>query len=143
MSACTQIKGLVGETGLDRRDVLAFLTHPPPGVEELQFKEKKERAPPAPRVEGEGVGEAEVASGPWSPKVQQERHGKRRMRADHSATLEAVFAQSRFPSCSVVDSCVDLTRLPRRRILEWFSERRGEGGGDQGKWTAPQQRRKG
>jgi Homeodomain len=40
------------------------------------------------------------------------------------ATLEMVYQQNKFPSDEVLRSLWDLYRLPRRRLIDWFADRR-------------------
>eukprot|EP00271_Cylindrocystis_brebissonii_P008121 TRINITY_DN22147_c0_g2_i1.p1 TRINITY_DN22147_c0_g2~~TRINITY_DN22147_c0_g2_i1.p1 ORF type:complete len:1650 (+),score=480.21 TRINITY_DN22147_c0_g2_i1:252-5201(+) len=179
------IRELVGETKLDRNDVLAFLSNPPPGIEDLDLGLDEEEEDSAAallnpldevaadrstssrgdadeaqekeeveteeellanlKAEREGVdGERDgergegALTGPWNPALQQQWERRKRFRKEHVATFERVFRSTKYPSGSLVAELVDLTKLPRRKVLEWFSERREQQElVDRQKWQRP------
>mmetsp|Transcript_33540 Transcript_33540/g.79588 ORF Transcript_33540/g.79588 Transcript_33540/m.79588 type:complete len:131 (-) Transcript_33540:22-414(-) len=55
---------------------------------------------------------------------------KKRLSKAAQRTLEAVWQQTHWPSDEVVRSVYRLHRVPRQRVLQWFSERRASEGGD-------------
>eukprot|EP00884_Botryococcus_braunii_P021713 jgi/Botrbrau1/8225/Bobra.0392s0021.1 len=48
----------------------------------------------------------------------------KKLSAEVLATLEMVYQQSQYPSDEILKSLWDLHRLPRRRLVDWFAERR-------------------
>lgn len=109
-----QIKALAGETGLPRRDVLAFLANPPPGLDQLDLG--LDEGPVKAKEKGDRI-ESEVAEGrrpllenkpkgnstkteesSWTPTVQQQRNEKKKLSREHEETLEKVFRKTRYPT---------------------------------------------
>lgn len=76
----------------------------------------------------EGLGKAAAASAADVALSGEQRErwqkGGKRIGQEHLATLEAVFQRSQYPTGTMIASLVSLTNLPRRRILQWFEERR-------------------
>lgn len=62
---------------------------------------------------------AHAGSAPWA-----ENFSRKKMPRAVEATLERIFEASPRPSAEVVASLWDLHRLPKRRVLDWFADRR-------------------
>ncbi|CAI7932695.1 unnamed protein product [Closterium sp. NIES-54] len=147
------VKALAAEAHLPRRDVLAFLRHPP-DIYALFPDLPSPSTPPAPgegageqeaavvaqsgaagaQGEGRGVGEKGGGEGKGADRLGMSEEGKKewqerwkkgkRIRQEHLSTLEAVYQRSKYPTNAVVANLVSVTHLPRRRILQWFEDRR-------------------
>ncbi|XP_024540144.1 protein OVEREXPRESSOR OF CATIONIC PEROXIDASE 3-like [Selaginella moellendorffii] len=139
-----KVKALAGETGLDRRDVLTFLRDPPPELIELidsisdkesdeeedkpedqtgtqeQDSEAGKEENDSPRVERIGLPGDTQGTGPkaW--------YGKKRIRKEHLETFEKVFQRTKRPTGALIQNIVELTHVPRKRVLDWFENRRQE-----------------
>ena len=62
-----------------------------------------------------------AGSAPWAA-----NYGRKKLPRSAEATLERIFDESPYPSEAVVKGLFDLHRLPRRRVLDWFAQRRRE-----------------
>lgn len=62
-----------------------------------------------------------AGSAPWAA-----NYGRKKLPRSAEATLERIFDDSPYPSEAVVKGLFDLHRLPRRRVLDWFAQRRRE-----------------
>ncbi|CAI5985748.1 unnamed protein product [Closterium sp. NIES-64] len=151
------VKALAAEAHLPRRDVLAFLRHPPDIsalFPDLPSPSTPPTTSPAPgggageqetavvahsgaagaQGEGSGVGEKAGGEGKGADRLGMSEEGKKewqerwkkgkRIRQEHLSTLEAVYQRSKYPTNAVVANLVSVTHLPRRRILQWFEDRR-------------------
>ncbi|GJP57404.1 hypothetical protein CLOP_g8 [Closterium sp. NIES-67] len=151
------VKALAAEAHLPRRDVLAFLRHPPdisalfPDLPSPAAPDSSPRAPAdgAGAQEGavagqsggiggegeeKGAGEKGGGEGKGADRLGMSEEGKKewqerwmkgkRIRQEHLSTLEAVYQRSKYPTNTVVANLVSVTHLPRRRILQWFEDRR-------------------
>jgi len=49
---------------------------------------------------------------------------KKRLRKDAQATLEAVWANTRWPTDDILKDIYKLHRVPKGKVLEWFAEKR-------------------
>eukprot|EP00850_Spirogloea_muscicola_P020372 SM000214S06766 [mRNA] locus=s214:79844:81217:+ [translate_table: standard] len=139
----TNVKTLAAELHLSREDVLAWLRDPPDlqalEVElEAAGQAAQQRAMSARAAEEERQGARALPQTPamadeeenlldeqqWTPHLQRQWHSQKRLRREHLATFERVYGQSHHPSESMVQNLVQLTHVPRQRILQWFQERR-------------------
>ncbi|CAH8281810.1 unnamed protein product [Eruca vesicaria subsp. sativa] len=141
----TSIKNLAAELCLDRAYVLELLRDPPPKLLMLSATLPDEKPPvPAPEnssppdpnplepssaeedaveVEPEGKVKEEAVH-----VMQQRWSAQKRVKKAHIETLEKVYRRSKRPTNAVVSSIVQVTNLPRRRVLKWFEDRRAEDG---------------
>ncbi|CAL8462173.1 g1704 [Coccomyxa elongata] len=142
------VKQLCKEVQLDRADVLQWLKHyesaepsvhasvlgakkaaieateerqsilsgTRPGDRPARQKEPRERLHYKPGFEPHTPGSA-----PWAA-----NYGRKKLPRSAEATLERIFDDSPHPSEAVVKGLFDLHRLPRRRVLDWFAQRRRE-----------------
>ncbi|KFK25397.1 hypothetical protein AALP_AA8G109100 [Arabis alpina] len=140
----TSIKTLAAELCLDRAYVLELLRDPPPKLLMLSATLPDEKPPvPAPEnsspdpipEESSSSGEDVVAVEPEEKVkdeavhvMQQTWSSKKRVKKAHIETLEKVYRRSKRPTNAVVSSIVQVTNLPRKRVLKWFEDRRAEDG---------------
>ncbi|CAI5535230.1 unnamed protein product [Closterium sp. Naga37s-1] len=155
--ASPSVKALAAEAHLPRRDVLAFLRHPPDISALFPDLPSPSTPPTTSPAPGEGAGEQETAvvahsgaagaqgegsgvggkaggEGKGADRLEMSEEGKKewqerwkkgkRIRQEHLSTLEAVYQRSKYPTNAVVANLVSVTHLPRRRILQWFEDRR-------------------
>jgi hypothetical protein len=88
------------------------------------------------KAEAERVAAAGVDAGvggrhaPW----RRYEHEKKGMSKAEEATLNTVYAKTKYPSDAVVDGLWDLHGLRREQVIAWFAARRREerGGGPEG-----------
>lgn len=62
-----------------------------------------------------------AGSAPWAANF-----GQKKMPRSVEATLERIFERTSSPTDAMVASLWDLHRLPKRRALDWFAQRRRE-----------------
>ncbi|EFJ38285.1 hypothetical protein SELMODRAFT_402076 [Selaginella moellendorffii] len=74
----------------------------------------------SPRVERIGLPGDTQGTGPkaW--------YGKKRIRKEHLETFEKVFQRTKRPTGALIQNIVELTHVPRKRVLDWFENRRQE-----------------
>ena len=60
---------------------------------------------------------------PWAS-----NYGRKKLPRSAEATMERIFDETPRPSEAIVKGLFDLHRLPRRRVLDWFAQRRRERG---------------
>ncbi|CAN8256656.1 unnamed protein product [Cochlearia groenlandica] len=138
------IKTLAAELCLERAYVLELLRDPPPKLLMLSATLPDEKPPvPAPDnssrdpvpVEPSSRGE-EIAEAKPEEKVkdeavhvmQQKWSSQKRVKKAHIETLEKVYRRSKRPTDAVVSSIIQVTNLPRKRVLKWFEDKRAEEG---------------
>ncbi|KAJ0243283.1 Protein OVEREXPRESSOR OF CATIONIC PEROXIDASE 3 [Hirschfeldia incana] len=140
----TSIKNLAAELCLDRAYVLELLRDPPPKLLMLSATLPDEKPPvPAPEnssspdpnpLEASSAEDAVEVEPKEKVKdeavhvMQQRWSAQRRVKKAHIETLEKVYRRSKRPTNAVVSSIVQVTNLPRRRVLKWFEDRRAEDG---------------
>ncbi|KAL3685084.1 hypothetical protein R1sor_003106 [Riccia sorocarpa] len=132
------VKALAAELGMDRSDVLAWLKNPPPellmvgasmGLEDDSGDPEEEdaNAEVAATVSSskdsgssakQNAGSQGLAPVTW--------HSQKRLRKEHLATFERVFRRTRRPTNAMIQNLVELTHVPRKRIVEWFDQKRKE-----------------
>ncbi|KAF3447138.1 hypothetical protein FNV43_RR12318 [Rhamnella rubrinervis] len=60
--------------------------------------------------------------------LQQKFSAQKRLKKMHVQTLESVYRRTKRPTNAMVSSIVQVTNLPRKRIVRWFEDRRAEDG---------------
>ncbi|XP_010419685.1 PREDICTED: protein OVEREXPRESSOR OF CATIONIC PEROXIDASE 3-like [Camelina sativa] len=140
----TSIKNLAAEVCLDRAYVLELLRDPPPKLLMLSATLPDEKPPvaapensspdPTP-VESSSAEEEDVVVEPVEKVkdeavhvMQQRWSAQKRVKKAHIETLEKVYRRSKRPTNAVVSSIVQVTNLPRKRVLKWFEDKRAEDG---------------
>ncbi|KAL2653325.1 hypothetical protein R1flu_021453 [Riccia fluitans] len=132
------VKALASELGMDRADVLAWLKNPPPELvmlgASMELGDESEDSDEGDADVGaaslrtsskdsglstkQNPGRQELAPVTW--------HNQKRLRKEHVATFERVFRRTRRPTNAMIQNLVELTHVPRKRIVEWFDQRRQE-----------------
>ncbi|XP_020878180.1 protein OVEREXPRESSOR OF CATIONIC PEROXIDASE 3 [Arabidopsis lyrata subsp. lyrata] len=138
----TSIKNLAAEVCLDRAYVLELLRDPPPKLLMLSATLPDEK-PPVAAPENSSPDPTPVKSSSAEdvvvePKekvkdeavhvMQQRWSAQKRVKKAHIETLEKVYRRSKRPTNAVVSSIVQVTNLPRKRVLKWFEDKRAEDG---------------
>ncbi|KAK4854362.1 hypothetical protein QYF36_022743 [Acer negundo] len=133
------IKNLAAELCLDRAIVIEMLRDPPPHLLMLSATLPDEPPPVASVSEiklTENVTEETTldAVEPES-KVKEPVHirqsrwlAQKRLKKVQIKTLEMVYRKSKRPTNALISSIVQVTNLPRKRIVQWFEEKRAEEG---------------
>ncbi|KAK0571164.1 hypothetical protein LWI29_011962 [Acer saccharum] len=133
------IKNLAAELCLDRAIVIEMLRDPPPHLLMLSATLPDEPPPVASVSEvklTETVTEETTldAVEPES-KVKEPVHirqsrwlAQKRLKKVQIKTLEMVYRKSKRPTNALISSIVQVTNLPRKRIVQWFEEKRAEEG---------------
>ncbi|ESQ41082.1 hypothetical protein EUTSA_v10013990mg [Eutrema salsugineum] len=137
----TSIKNLAAELCLDRAYVIELLRDPPPKLLMLSATLPDEKSPvrapensspdPIPVDSSEDVVAVEPEEKVKDEAVhvmQQRWSAQKRVKKAHIETLEKVYRRSKRPTNAVVSSIVQVTNLPRKRVLKWFEDRRAEDG---------------
>jgi hypothetical protein len=138
----TSIKNLAAEVCLDRAYVLELLRDPPPKLLMLSATLPDEKPPvAAPENSSPDPSPVESLSAEdvvVEPKekvkdeavhvMQQRWSAQKRVKKAHIETLEKVYRRSKRPTNAVVSSIVQVTNLPRKRVLKWFEDKRAEDG---------------
>eukprot|EP00899_Mesostigma_viride_P013019 jgi/Mesvir1/21718/Mv04131-RA.1 len=120
------IQSLARETGLDRRAVLDWLkTHDPKDIPQAY-----RLAPPQPAGEAMSANNASrQRDQPVSPVEEEEISVPgMKLKASDRATLERVYYVAQYPSDEMIQSILDITRMPRNKVLAWFQIKRSEDG---------------
>ncbi|KAL5559319.1 hypothetical protein UlMin_035530 [Ulmus minor] len=142
----TSIKTLAAELCLDRAIVLELLRDPPPSLLMMSVALPDEKpaqvisvtetrtieavAETITEMESESVSEEEPDTNVKVPvHVKQQRFSsQKRIKKAHVETLESIYRRSKRPTNAMISSIVQVTNLPRKRIVKWFEDRRaGEG----------------
>ncbi|GLJ43904.1 hypothetical protein SUGI_0915290 [Cryptomeria japonica] len=145
------IKKLTAEVGLERETVLELLRNPPPQLVLFQDREDTEksiedtdavlttkynlessefqRKPSNSRLPS--LAETEVQRNESEYQIIVNQRGwntRKRLKKVQVATLEKVYQRTRRPTEAMVSNMVQLTKLPRKSILEWFDGKRAQEG---------------
>ncbi|KAK3212356.1 hypothetical protein Dsin_017062 [Dipteronia sinensis] len=133
------IKNLAAELCLDRAIVIEMLRDPPPhllmlsatlpdepppvaSVSEVKQTETVTEETTLDAVEPESVVKEPVH-------IRQSRWlAQKRLKKVQIKTLEMVYRKSKRPTNALISSIVQVTNLPRKRIVQWFEEKRAEEG---------------
>ncbi|KAI8569056.1 hypothetical protein RHMOL_Rhmol02G0248500 [Rhododendron molle] len=135
----TGIKNLAADVCLDRAVVLKLLRDPPPKL--LLMSATLPDKPVSPILEPESEPLVKVSSDAAAEakqsksKVEVPVHvmqsswsGRKRLKKVQVRTLERVYARTKRPTNTTVDSIVSVTNLPRKKVLEWFEDKRSVDG---------------
>ncbi|XP_022139072.1 protein OVEREXPRESSOR OF CATIONIC PEROXIDASE 3 [Momordica charantia] len=133
----TSIKSLAAELCLDRAIVLDLLREPPPNLLMLSATLSDTPTPSVPETKTiqttdeepivDTTEEAEVMKGPVHV-MQQSWIVQKRLKKVQLETLERVYRRTKRPTNSMISSIVQVTNLPRKRIVKWFEDERAEEG---------------
>ncbi|MBA0584900.1 protein OVEREXPRESSOR OF CATIONIC PEROXIDASE 3 [Gossypium raimondii] len=145
----TSIKTLAAELCLDRAVVLELLREPPPELlmisatlpdEPVKKEPEPESEPePEPMPETKHVEtlafETTMDNVKHEPKVKEPIHvmqqrwsAQKRLKKVQIDTLEKVYRRSKRPTNTMISSIVQVTNLPRKRVVKWFEDKRNEDG---------------
>ncbi|MBA0700438.1 hypothetical protein Goari_022582 [Gossypium aridum] len=149
----TSIKTLAAELCLDRAVVLELLREPPPELlmisatlpDEPVKKEPEPESEPEPEPELEPMPETKhvetlafettMDNVKHEPKVKEPIHvmqqrwsAQKRLKKVQIDTLEKVYRRSKRPTNTMISSIVQVTNLPRKRVVKWFEDKRNEDG---------------
>ncbi|KAJ4707919.1 putative Overexpressor of cationic peroxidase 3 [Melia azedarach] len=133
------IKTLAAELCLDRSVVLEMLREPPPNLLMLSAALPDE---PAAKVLVHEVKHTETIMAETTvhavePETKEEEpvhdrqhrwSAQKRLKKVQVKTLEMVYRRSKRPTNAMISSIVQVTNLPRRRIVKWFEDKRAEEG---------------
>ncbi|PPS03905.1 hypothetical protein GOBAR_AA16754 [Gossypium barbadense] len=142
-----KIKTLAAELCLDRAVVLELLREPPPELlmisatlpDEPVKKELEPEPEPEPMPETKHVEtlafETTMDNVKHEPKVKEPIHvmqqrwsAQKRLKKVQIDTLEKVYRRSKRPTNTMISSIVQVTNLPRKRVVKWFEDKRNEDG---------------
>ncbi|KAJ7966158.1 protein OVEREXPRESSOR OF CATIONIC PEROXIDASE 3 [Quillaja saponaria] len=135
----TSIKSLAAEVCLDRGVVLELLREPPPALLMMSLALPDEPAPTVlvPETKPLEIIDKETSVDPSEDgtkakvpvHVMQHRwSAQKRLKKVQVDTLERVYKRTRRPTNSMISSIVQVTNLPRRRVVKWFEDKRAEDG---------------
>ncbi|KAG7024471.1 Protein OVEREXPRESSOR OF CATIONIC PEROXIDASE 3 [Cucurbita argyrosperma subsp. argyrosperma] len=135
----TSIKSLAAELCLDRAIVLDLLREPPPRLLMLSASLPDPPTPSNPETrtlqatreeEEEEPVEVDTAEEVKVPVhvMQQSWAAQKRLKKVQVGTLERVYRRTKRPTNAMISSIVQVTNLPRKRIVKWFEDKRGEDG---------------
>ncbi|XP_072984205.1 protein OVEREXPRESSOR OF CATIONIC PEROXIDASE 3 [Typha latifolia] len=138
----TSIKSLAAELGLDRALVLEVLRDPPPSLllmsaslpdEVAQMPSEESEPDSMPLESPTSADEADVTEKETQVKVpvharQTRWSAQKRLKKVHIETLERVYSRTKRPTNAMISSIVQVTNLPRKRVVKWFEDKRLEGG---------------
>ncbi|XP_030443565.1 protein OVEREXPRESSOR OF CATIONIC PEROXIDASE 3 isoform X2 [Syzygium oleosum] len=139
----TSIKCLAAELCLDRSIVLELLRDPPPNLLLMSATLPDEPAQVRTVLEAETAAidvaphETTADAADREPKptekaplhvMQQRWSAQKRVKKVHVQTLERVYRRTKRPTNAMISSIVQVTNLPRKRIVKWFEDRRTEDG---------------
>ncbi|XWS27209.1 hypothetical protein CRYUN_Cryun26dG0095200 [Craigia yunnanensis] len=135
----TSIKILAAELCLDRAVVLELLREPPPELLMLSATLPDEPVKREPVLETKHIEtvafETTVDIVKREPKVKEPVHvmqhrwsAQKRLKKVQVETLEKVYRRSKRPTNAMISSIVQVTNLPRKRVVKWFEDKRNEDG---------------
>ncbi|KAF5797099.1 putative transcription factor HB-other family [Helianthus annuus] len=136
----TNIKNLAADLCLDRAIVLDLLRDPPPDLLMLSasLPDKAESRILEPVIKPEDAillaSERDaIKAKPTNTEVpihqmQNSWSAKKRLKKVHVETLEQVYRRSKRPTNAMISNIVHVTKLPRKKVLKWFEDKRGEDG---------------
>ncbi|XP_057776421.1 protein OVEREXPRESSOR OF CATIONIC PEROXIDASE 3 isoform X1 [Salvia miltiorrhiza] len=141
----TSIKNLAADLCLDRAVVLKLLRDPPPNLVMLSAtlpdKPAKTVLDPVRKLEEAAPLETAMEAAKPEVEVKEPVHvmqsnwsARKRLKKVQIETLEEVYRRSKRPTNAMISSIVHVTNLPRKRVVKWFEDKRGEDG-------VPEQRR--
>ncbi|XP_065848487.1 protein OVEREXPRESSOR OF CATIONIC PEROXIDASE 3 [Euphorbia lathyris] len=134
------IKNLAAELCLDRAIVLELLRDPPPNLVMMSASLPDEPAP-IPSFPQTNPIELDLVDKPIVDGVKSKsekelpvhvlRHSwsaQKRLKKVHVDTLERVYRRTKRPTNAMVSSIVQVTNLPRKKVVKWFEDKRNEDG---------------
>ncbi|XP_076954912.1 protein OVEREXPRESSOR OF CATIONIC PEROXIDASE 3-like [Bidens hawaiensis] len=135
----TNIKNLAADLCLDRATVLDLLRDPPPDLLLLSasLPDKPESRVLEPVIKPEDAvllaSERKTVNVKPTTKVpvhqmQSSWSAQKRLKKVHVETLERVYRRSKRPTNAMISNIVHVTKLPRKKVLKWFEDKRGEDG---------------
>ncbi|GMG99012.1 hypothetical protein Nepgr_000852 [Nepenthes gracilis] len=147
----TSIKNLAAEVCLDRAVVLELLRDPPPSLlmmsATLPDNPEPEIYTPLPdkleptismpeTTEAESVSfdtatkstESDAKVKPPIHVLQSSWSAQKRLKKVQAETLEKVYRRSKRPTNAMISSIVQVTNLPRKKIVKWFEDKRAAEG---------------
>ncbi|KAG8381757.1 hypothetical protein BUALT_Bualt05G0005700 [Buddleja alternifolia] len=131
----TSIKNLAAELCLDRAVVLKLLRDPPPSLVMLSAALPDKPVSPildpveelAETVPSETVTHEVEAKVPVHV-MQSNWTARKRIKKVQLETLEQVYKRTKRPTNAMISSIVHVTNLPRKKVVKWFEDKRGEDG---------------
>ncbi|KAK9101954.1 hypothetical protein Sjap_019208 [Stephania japonica] len=135
----TSIKSLAAELCLDRTLVLKLLRDPPPNllllsaalpdkVKPANLELETEIVEPSPPKAMASTVEPEPEVSEPVHVMQKRWSMQKRLKKVQVETLERVYKRSKRPTNAMISSIVHVTNLPKKRIVQWFEEKRAEEG---------------
>ncbi|KAD5508021.1 hypothetical protein R6Q59_031310 [Mikania micrantha] len=135
----TSIKNLAADLCLDRAIVLELLRDPPLDLLMLSasLPDKTESRILEPVIQPEDAillaSERDAINVKVTTKVpvHQMQNGwsaQKRLKKVHVETLERVYRRSKRPTNAMISNIVHVTKLPRKKVLKWFEDKRDEDG---------------
>ncbi|XP_058203966.1 protein OVEREXPRESSOR OF CATIONIC PEROXIDASE 3-like isoform X3 [Rhododendron vialii] len=135
----TGIKNLAADVCLDRAVVLKLLRDPPPKLLLMSatLPDKpispilEPKSEPLEKVSSDAAAEVKQPKSKVEVPVhvmQSSWSGRKRLKKVQVRTLERVYARTKRPTNTMVDSIVSVTKLPRKKVLEWFEDKRSVDG---------------
>lgn len=135
----TSIKNLAADLCLDRGIVLELLRDPPPDLLMLSasLPDKPDSRILEPVITPEDAillaSERDAISGKTISKIpvhqmQTSWSAQKRLKKVHVETLERVYRRSKRPTNAMISNIVHVTKIPRKKVLKWFEDKRGEDG---------------
>ncbi|KAF6164575.1 hypothetical protein GIB67_025401 [Kingdonia uniflora] len=135
----TNIKSLAAELCLDRAVVLGLLRDPPPNLLLLSAALPDKIIPKTsePDIKPVEPSLLETTVDAVDPELteqvpvhmmQSRWSTQKRLKKVQIDTLERVYNRSKRPTNAMVSSIVHVTNLPKKRVVEWFEEKRAEDG---------------
>ncbi|XP_023759626.1 protein OVEREXPRESSOR OF CATIONIC PEROXIDASE 3 [Lactuca sativa] len=137
----TNIKNLAADLCLDRAIVLELLRDPPPDLLILSasLPDKPDPTILEPIINPEDAlllkseKNAINLNGKSTKKVpvhemQSNWSAQKRLKKVHLETLERVYRRSKRPTNAMISNIVHVTNIPRKKVLKWFEDKRGEDG---------------
>ncbi|GJZ26890.1 protein overexpressor of cationic peroxidase 3 [Tanacetum coccineum] len=133
------IKNLAADLCLDRAIVLELLRDPPPDLLLLSasLPDKPDSTILRPVIKPEDAAllasERDALKATTTKKVpvhemQSNWSAKKRLKKVHVETLERVYRRSKRPTNAMISNIVHVTKIPRKKVLKWFEDKRGEDG---------------
>lgn len=136
----TSIKSLAAELCLDRTVVLELLRDPPPNLllmtaalpdkkeSTVSVQETKEFGNVIPLEATTNSTEPETSKKVPVHVMQGQWSAQKRLKKVQVETLERVYRRTKRPTNAMISSIVQVTNLPRKRVVKWFEDKRSEDG---------------
>ncbi|KAI3823817.1 hypothetical protein L1987_05260 [Smallanthus sonchifolius] len=135
----TSIKNLAADLCLDRAIVLELLRDPPPDLLMLSasLPDKADSRILEPVIKPEDAillaSERDAINAKVTTKIpvhqmQNSWSAQKRLKKVHVETLERVYRRSKRPTNAMISNIVHVTKIPCKKVLKWFEDKRGEDG---------------